>query len=183
MKKQIVKFLKFLLKKLTTPTHYEYKMSAKELERVNIESYVNQLHSYKKDVSEEKIEDTPDRLYVYQESNFSVKMKNIPERLIQSYNFVNKNQVEFEIILGVEGDIDVYKEIEVKSFNSMLDDEKNKENVEIEIYSKEGCHRKIVLENIKVVKYKAFEHGSYDSNKLSKAVVNIKYETKKVSKF
>jgi len=194
MKKLLVRFLKFLLRKLSKKTHHEFKMSEKKLKWFDEERYMEEIRRtcerisnygekmpWIKEVSEEdkKIAD----VYVYHEANFSVNMKNVPSMLIQGYSFVGKSLVELEVILGGEGELDVFDEIMKKKHLYYAGENTDEENVEISIYSKDGFNRKITLEDIKVISVDAFQCGCNKSNDLCKAIVSIEYGFKNIEKF
>ena len=189
MKKLLIKILRALLRKLVKPTHHVYKMADKELQRVNLENYVLGLHRTIADVecchtqrpeikelSAEEIK--APSLYIYNESFFSVNIKNIPSKLIQNYCFTDKG-LELNIILGGENGFDVYDELNKKCSKDL----ELPENMEIEIYSHSGCNRRIVLKDIKISKFTAFNYGSTDSKNICKAHVTIQYDSKEIETF
>jgi len=194
MKKLLIKILKYFLRKLQKPIHYEYKMSEKELKRINLQKYISDFEECRKGyetinvINPNPVEigaQLPE-IYVYHKSNFSVNMKNIPSRLIQDYYLIGNDEAQFEIILGGEivlnESMDIYDELLSKSFATAIND-KVGETIEIEIFSNHGYSRKIILENARVTKIDAFNYGGQTEEDLHRATVIVKYETKKIEKF
>jgi len=188
MKKLLVKFLKFLIKKLVKPTHYEYKMSEKTMQEIDdarfkevvINSYKNPPVAENSQKSEPVGKEVEELLYFFCEANFSVEMDNIPKKMIQSYYFRDKETVEFEIYLGGDDKFDVYEELEKKKFRNNTNPD-GKENVEIQLFSG-GNNKKIVLENVKIISLETFFSGNYNSNNICKAFVLMRFENKKIEK-
>ena len=175
MKKTIVKFLKFLLRKLTKPTHYEYNMSEYEKLRMSRESYVAELLENRESVNihGEKIPDI-NEIYVYLEHMFSVDMKNVPARMIEGFDFIDEDKVKFDILIGEENGVDVCDEIMKMA--------EEPEAITIELISTSGQKRKVILENVKVLQFDVFMHGNSSSENLSKAVVWIEFGVKRIEK-
>jgi len=190
MKKLLIKILRALLRKLVKPTHYEYKMADKELQRVNLENYVLDLHrrnredvecchAQRPEIKEQPVEEIKTSyLYIYNESLFSIGMKNIPPKLIQSY-WLYDNEIELEIILGGEDGFDVYDELDKKIQKGI----ELKENIVIEIYSNPEHSKRITLKNIKISEFKAFNHCSTDSKDICKANITAQFSSKDVENF
>jgi len=189
MKKLLVKFLKFLLKKLTRPTHYEFKMSEEQL-RINSEMYEieRRQHELAMRKHKPKAVSLSESIklfnpYVYQENMFSVNIKNIPSQMIQNYYFLDNDSIQFEIILGGENEFDVYEELTKKAQQTREGEDFIGETIEIELYTQNDKNMKIVLDNVCVLSIGAFESGSYKSNELCKATVLMTYEEKRIMKF
>ena len=190
MKKLLIKILKALLRKLVKPTHYQYKMADKELQRVNLENYVLGLHrrtiadvecchDQKPETKEQPVEEIKaPSLYIYNESLFSIGMKNIPPKLIQSYWLYDKS-IELQIILGGEDGFDVYDELNKKIQKGI----ELEEDIVIEIYSYPKHNRRITLKNIKISELKAFNYCSTDSKNICKSHVTIQFNSKDVELF
>jgi len=181
------------MKKLSKKTHVEYKMSEKQLKEIELQNYLNQAKQsavyYREELEYQQENKKPiefgeqvGNIYIYHESSFSVKMKDIPPRLIQAYYFLREDKVELEIILGGGDESDVYEVLKSKNHFHIINENSEKENIEILLYSNGGINRKIILEDIKVVEIEAFQFGSYESNELCKAKVVVKYESKKIEK-
>jgi hypothetical protein len=183
-----MKFLKFLLRKLSKRTNHEYRISEKQLKQINEITELERRQreaAYRREETKELSKEDKEipNLYVYHESNFSVNIKNIPPMMVQSYHFFDKDKVEFEIILGGECEFDVYNEIKKKRFMHNFDEEKENENVEIELYSISGHNVRIKLGNVKVLTVDAFLKGGYKSEELCKAFILMSYESKHIEKF
>lgn len=189
MKKLLVKFLKFLLRKLTKPTHYEFKMSEEQL-RINSEMYEIERRQYELAMRKHKPEAVSlsesiklFNPYVYQENMFSVNIKNIPTQLIQNYYFLDNDSIQLEIVLGGEDELDVYEELVSKRQKAMEIEDFEGETIEIELYSQSDKNRKIILDNACVLGLEAFQNGDYKSKELCKATVLMTYEEKRIEKF
>jgi hypothetical protein len=177
MKKLLARILRFLLKKVEKSIHRKYKIDEEELKGRECCIQVPEI----KELTEEQKKIV--NIYVYHESIFSVNIKNIPSRLIQDYCFVDNDKIKLEIILGGENDLDVYEELEKKKCSNIFEENMEKENMEIEIFSHIGFNKKIILKNIKVMKVNAFEHGNSKSKEVYKANVLIKYDSKYIERF
>lgn len=189
MKKLLVKFLKFLLRKLTKPIHHEYKISEKQLkenyEMLEIERRQYELAMRKHKPVEVSLSESTKLFnpYVFREDLFLVNIKNIPSQLIQNYYFLDNDSIQFEIILGGEDEFDVYEELINKRQQAMEIEDFEGETVEIELYSQNSKNRKIVLDNACVLGIEAFQSGDYKSKELCKATVLMTYEKKRIEKF
>lgn len=188
MKKLLVKFLKFLLRKLTKPTHHEYKISDEQL-RKNNEMFELERRQYELAMRKYKPEEVslPEYVnlfnsYFFKENMFSINMKNIPSHLIQNYYFLDNDSIQFEIILGGEGELDVYEELVSKRQKAMEIEDFEGETIEIELYSQSDKNRKIILDNACVLGLEAFQNGDYKSKELCKATVLMTYEEKRIER-